>query len=120
MINDDMLANGAAMKRFAPGTVAYMNEADRNDPDYIEISMGPIMIAICLLRRITIVITIATAQYMLVARYLLRGRMARCAWLKTRVVPNLWNIVSILFLYILYYENWNLCVNLKFRNLSSD
>lgn len=35
-IEDDMLAKGAAMKRFAPGTGAYLNEADRNDPDYVE------------------------------------------------------------------------------------
>lgn len=35
-IENDMLAKGAYMKRFAPGTGAYMNEADRKDPDYIE------------------------------------------------------------------------------------
>ncbi|KAF3766646.1 FAD-binding domain-containing protein [Cryphonectria parasitica EP155] len=35
-IEQDMLAKGAYMKAFAPGTGAYMNEADRNDPDYIE------------------------------------------------------------------------------------
>ncbi|KAI3331453.1 FAD-binding domain-containing protein [Xylariaceae sp. AK1471] len=35
-IQDDMLAKGAAMKKLAPGTGAYLNEADRNDPDYIE------------------------------------------------------------------------------------
>ncbi|KAI0111124.1 FAD-binding domain-containing protein [Nemania sp. FL0031] len=32
----DMLAKGAAMKKLAPGTGAYLNEADREDPDYIE------------------------------------------------------------------------------------
>ncbi|RYP16128.1 hypothetical protein DL765_005329 [Monosporascus sp. GIB2] len=35
-IRDDMLAKGAALQRLAPGTGAYMSEADRNDPDYIE------------------------------------------------------------------------------------
>lgn len=41
-IDDDMLAKGAYMKKFAPGTGAYMNEADRNDPDYIENFYGPL------------------------------------------------------------------------------
>ncbi|KAI1824148.1 FAD-binding domain-containing protein [Xylaria intraflava] len=31
----DMFAKGEAMKEFAPGTGAYLNEADRYDPDYI-------------------------------------------------------------------------------------
>jgi hypothetical protein len=35
-MDDDMLAKGAAMKKFAPGTGAYMNEAHRLDPDYID------------------------------------------------------------------------------------
>ncbi|KAI0172769.1 FAD-binding domain-containing protein [Hypoxylon sp. FL1284] len=35
-IDEDMLAKGAALSDFAPGTGAYLNEADRNDPNYIE------------------------------------------------------------------------------------
>ncbi|RYP42265.1 hypothetical protein DL767_000429 [Monosporascus sp. MG133] len=35
-MEDDMLVKGAAMQKFAPGTGAYLNEANRNDPDYIE------------------------------------------------------------------------------------
>jgi hypothetical protein len=31
-----MLSRTALMERFAPGTGAYMNEADRQDPNYIQ------------------------------------------------------------------------------------
>jgi FAD/FMN-containing dehydrogenase len=34
--DEDMLSRTALMERFAPGTGAYMNEADRQDPNYIQ------------------------------------------------------------------------------------
>jgi FAD/FMN-containing dehydrogenase len=42
-INHDITyVKGAALKRLSPGTGAYMNEADRNDPDYIETFYGTV------------------------------------------------------------------------------
>lgn len=41
-LDDEMRAVGAYMARFAPGTGAYMNEADRNDPDYVANFYGPL------------------------------------------------------------------------------
>ncbi|KAI8942368.1 hypothetical protein NX059_000443 [Plenodomus lindquistii] len=41
VVEKDMLSKTSAMEAFAPGTGAYMNEADRLDPNYIENFYGP-------------------------------------------------------------------------------
>lgn len=40
MDDDITYVKGAAMKKLAPHTGGYMNEGDRNDPDYVETFYG--------------------------------------------------------------------------------
>lgn len=73
-----MLAKSVAMQRFAPDTGVYMNQADRNDPDYVDNFYRDNLASLLAAKRKVCLVIISTARLMLGARgSLSRGWISR-------------------------------------------